>query len=149
MCLFWTQRKIFWRMWETSVLGHHWLPLYIFFPTMEVNGAPELLFPTFFRISSFVFGRTKIFLYRFGNTWGWVNDDRIFGWTIPLTPSKWNSRVKNRKIPCSRDIINTFTFCHLADTYIKSKLWQWKQSKSTKVQWYGSAITPLSFTQNM
>ncbi len=24
--------------------------------------------------------------YRFGNTWGWVNDDRIFifGWTIPL-----------------------------------------------------------------
>ncbi len=26
---------------------------------MEVNGAPELLFPTFFRISSFVFSRTK------------------------------------------------------------------------------------------
>ncbi len=25
--------------------------------------------------------------YRFGNTWGWVNDDRIFllGWTIPLS----------------------------------------------------------------
>ncbi len=29
---------------------------------MEVNGAPELLFPTFFRISSFVFSRTKTFI---------------------------------------------------------------------------------------
>ncbi len=42
------------------------------------------LFPTFFRISSFVFSRTKTFI--FGTICGWVNDDRIFifGWTIPL-----------------------------------------------------------------
>ncbi len=39
---------------------------------------------TFFKISSFVFGRTKTFI----QVWNymWVNDDRIviFGWTIPL-----------------------------------------------------------------
>ncbi len=34
--------------------------------------------------------------YRFGTTWGWVNDDRIFifGWTIPLMSccaAFWNS----------------------------------------------------------
>ncbi len=39
---------------------------------------------TFFKISSFVFGRTKN-SYRFGTTWGWVNDRiYIFWWTIPL-----------------------------------------------------------------
>ncbi len=39
---------------------------------------------TFFKISSFsVQNKHK---YRFGNTWGWVNDDRIFifVWTVPL-----------------------------------------------------------------
>ncbi len=60
-----------------------------FFPTMEVNGAPEqpgyklsskylLLCPAEHRNS-----------YRFGTTWGWVYDDSIliFGWTIPLMSS--------------------------------------------------------------
>ncbi len=42
MSLFcWTQRKIFWRMWETEqfwgTIDFH----SIFFPTMEVNGAPK------------------------------------------------------------------------------------------------------------
>ncbi len=78
--------RYFWRKFVTSCLGHHWLPIVGKKNTMEVNGAPRTaLFPTFFRISSFVFSRTR-HSYRFGTTWGRVNDDRIFifGWTIPL-----------------------------------------------------------------
>ncbi len=30
--------------------------------------------------------------YRFGTTWGWVNDDSIFGWTIPLTSTHHHCR---------------------------------------------------------
>jgi len=40
---------------------------------MKVNGGHELFgLPTFFKISSFVFSRTNIYVYRFGTTWGWV-----------------------------------------------------------------------------
>ncbi len=54
---------------------------------MEVNGAPELLcFP---HSSEYLplCSAEQTHSYRFGITWGWVNDDRIFifGWTIPLT----------------------------------------------------------------
>ncbi len=55
--------------------------------TMEVNGAPELLcFP---HSSEYLplCSAEQTHSYRFGSTWGWVNDDRIFifGWTIPLS----------------------------------------------------------------
>ncbi len=40
-----------------------------FFPTTEVNGAPKQAgYKTFFKISYFLFGRTKKNSYRFGNT---------------------------------------------------------------------------------
>ncbi len=61
---------------------------------MEDNGAPELLcFPhssEYFPLCS----AEQRHSYRFGTTWGWVNDDRffIFGWTIPLKLVLW-SRV--------------------------------------------------------
>ncbi len=45
---------------------------------MEVNGAPELLcFP---RSSEYLplCSAEQRHSYRIGNTWGWVNDDRIF-----------------------------------------------------------------------
>ncbi len=53
---------------------------------MEVNGAPELLcFP---HSSEYLplCSAEQTHSYRFGTTWGWVNDDRIFifVWTIPL-----------------------------------------------------------------
>ncbi len=88
MSLFcWTQRKIFWRMWETeqfwgtidfhsiyySYYGSQWCPktawLQTFFKYLPLCSAEQ-------RHS-----------YRFGTTWGWVNDDTIFifGWTIPLS----------------------------------------------------------------
>ncbi len=54
--------------------------------TMEVNGAPELLcFPHSSEYLPLCSAEQR-HSYRFGTTWGWVNDDRIFifGWTIPL-----------------------------------------------------------------
>ncbi len=83
---YWTQRKIFCRMWETEqfwgTIDFH----SIFFLTMEVNGAPKL--PRYKLSSKYL----PLCLaeqrrsYRFGNT-GWVNDDTIFifGWIIHLT----------------------------------------------------------------
>ncbi len=82
----WTQRKIFWRKFITRLL---WWTIDFHSRkkhTMEVNGAPELLcFPhssEYLPLSS----AEQRHSYRFGTTWGWVNDDRIFifGWTIPL-----------------------------------------------------------------
>ncbi len=82
-----TQRKIFWRTWETEqfwgTIDFH----SIFFPTMEVNGAPEQ--PGYKLSSKYLplCSAEQRNSYRFGTTWGWVNDDRIFifGWTIPLS----------------------------------------------------------------
>ncbi len=54
--------------------------------TMEVNGAPELLcFPHSSKYLPLCSAEQRN-SYRFGTTWGWVNDDIIFifGWTIPL-----------------------------------------------------------------
>ncbi len=63
MSLFWqTRRKIFWRKFVTRLF---WGTIDFHSRTnntMEENGAPELLFPTFFKISSFVFSRTKTFI---------------------------------------------------------------------------------------
>ncbi len=53
---------------------------------MEVNGAPELLcFPHSSEYLPLCSAEQR-HSDRFGTTWGWVNDDRIFifGWTIPL-----------------------------------------------------------------
>ncbi len=88
MSLFcWTQRKIFWRMWETEqfwgTIDFH----SIFFPTMKVNGAPKQ--PGYKLSSEYLplCSAEQRHSYRVGTTWGCVNDDRsfIFGWTIPLT----------------------------------------------------------------
>ncbi len=58
-----------------------------FFPTMEVNGAPKQ--PGYKLSSKYLplCSAEQTHSYRFGTSWGWVNDDRIFifGWTIPLT----------------------------------------------------------------
>ncbi len=58
----------------------------IFFPTMEVNGAPKQ--PGYKLSSKYLplCSAEQRNSYRFGTTSGRVNDDRIFifGWTIPL-----------------------------------------------------------------
>ncbi len=63
-----------------------------FFPTMEVNGAPKQ--PGYKLPSKYIplCSAEQRNSYRFGTTWGWVNDDRIFifGWTIPLSATYIN-----------------------------------------------------------
>ncbi len=57
------------------------------FPPMEVNGAPKQ--PDYKLSSEYLpLCSEQTHSYRFGTTWGWVNDDRIFifGWTVPLSP---------------------------------------------------------------
>ncbi len=67
---------------------------------MEVNGAPELLcFPHFSEYLPLWWAEQR-HSYRFGTTWGWVNDDRIFifGWTIPLRTHRkpgWSTKRSN------------------------------------------------------
>ncbi len=83
MCLFWTQGKIFWRMWDTEQ--------YLFL-TMEVNGDPKQ--PDYTLSSEYLpLCSEQTHSYRSGNTWGWVNDDRIsiFGWAVPLN-ERWGER---------------------------------------------------------
>ncbi len=82
-----TQRKIFWRKFVTRLF---WGTIDFHSRkkknTMEVNGAPELLcFPHSSEYLPLCSAEQR-HSYRFGTTWGWVNDDRIFifGWTIPL-----------------------------------------------------------------
>ncbi len=64
MSLFcWTQRKIFWRMWETEQLWGTIDFHSIFFSYYGSQWCPKTAWlQTFFKISSFVFGRTKIFI---------------------------------------------------------------------------------------
>ncbi len=56
-----------------------------FFPTMEVNGA--LKQPGSSKYLPLCLAEQR-HSYRFGNTWGWVNDDMLLKWTIPLMLSK-------------------------------------------------------------
>ncbi len=87
MSLFcWTQRKIFWRMWETEqfwgTIDFH----SIFFSHYGSQWCPKQ--PDYKLSSTYIplCSAEQRNSYRFGITWGWVNDDRIFifGWTIPL-----------------------------------------------------------------
>ncbi len=77
------KRKIFWRkfvtrlFWGTSIVGKkiRWKSM------MPQN----CCFPHSSEYLSLCSAEQR-HSYRFGTTWGWVNDDRIFifGWTIPL-----------------------------------------------------------------
>ncbi len=70
--------------------GSQWLP-------------DNVCFPTFFKISSFVFNKRKT-LMRFGRllTGGWAHDDRIvlFGWNIPLRLEESSSSWTEDELLC-------------------------------------------------
>ncbi len=82
----WTQRKIFWRIWETE---QFWgtIDFHSIFSPMEVNGTPKQ--PGYKLSSKYLplCSAEQRNSYRFGTTWGGVNDDIIYicGWTIPLS----------------------------------------------------------------
>ncbi len=83
MCLFCrTQRKIFWRMWETEQL---WGTIDFHSTCVSYYGAPKQ--PDYKLSSEYLPLRSEQpHSYRFWTTWGWVNDERIyiFGWTVSL-----------------------------------------------------------------
>ncbi len=82
-----------------SVDGSHWLPHSIFFHTMEVNGYSQL-FGYNINKKNLLSSTGQWKTYRFGTTWGWVNNYR-FGWNISLnqvycsfthlTAARWQS----------------------------------------------------------
>ncbi len=81
MCLFWTQRKIFWRKFVIR----------LFWDTIDFNSRRKILlcFPHSSEYLPLCSEQTHS--YRFGSTWGWVNDRIfIFGCTVPL--NIWNLR---------------------------------------------------------
>ncbi len=74
---------------------------------MEVNGAPK---QPGYKLSSKCLplcSAEQRNSYRFGTTWGWENDDRIFifGWTIPLSNDKNEKETMNEWI-----VENTWCF---------------------------------------
>ncbi len=76
MCLFWTQRKIFWRKFVIR----------LFWDTIDFHSRRKILlcFPHSSEYLPLCSEQTHS--YRFGSTWGWVNDRIIiFGCTVPLS----------------------------------------------------------------
>ncbi len=121
-----TQKKIFWRMWETEqfcgTIDFH----SIFFSYMKVNGAPK---QPGYKLSSEYLPlclAEQRNSYRFGTTWGWVNDDRIFifGWTIPLSLAWVYALLKNTSVSISEDIYTVWwiNLLYLDCTYIGTLL---------------------------
>ncbi len=79
-----TQRKIFWRMWET---GPFWGTIDLQHVSMQQPG---------YKLSSEYLplcSAEQRHAYRFETTWGWVNDDRIYFWVNYPVKCKilWNS----------------------------------------------------------
>ncbi len=81
MSLFWTQRKIFWRKFVIR----------LFWGTIDFHNRNQILWKSMVRqnFSVPLCLAEQRHSYRFGTTWGWVNDDLIFifGWIISLTPN--------------------------------------------------------------
>ncbi len=81
-----------------------------FFPTMEVNGAPKQ--PGYKLSSKYLplCSAEQRHSYRFGTTWGWVNDDSIFifGWTIPLS-----IKYQHSYVACWGKVLLHFGFVNL------------------------------------
>ncbi len=77
-----TQRKIFWRMWKQSRSGA--ILTYVVYLLWKSMVPKRSWLQTFFKNIFLCVRQNKRNSYRFGTTWGWVNDERIFifGWTL-------------------------------------------------------------------
>ncbi len=70
--------------------------------------------------------------YRFGTTWGWVNDERIFisEWTIPLRPA------------CLNVILTKICSCLRTEEHEVSVMWVWISSCRTVIRsWMTRRVT--------
>ncbi len=111
MSLFcWTQRKIFWRMWETEPF---WAPLtsIVFISYYGNQWCPKTAcLQTFFKISSFVFIRTNKFI----QVWNYLRVSKrwqiffFFAWTIHLRLVLWSGSQNGTY--CVRDILTLFNW---------------------------------------
>ncbi len=149
MSLFcWTQRKIFWRMWETEQFWGTIDFQSIFFSYYASQWCPKTAWlQAFFKISSFVFGRTKIQVWnylRVSKWWQnfhfWVNYPfKPFFWSycrqyMHFTPNKTNVCLPN----FSKFLWNDFLFSsgvtlasyssHLETIYHRTVNSQWMNS---------------------
>ncbi len=117
----WTQRKIFWRMWETEqfwgTIDFHSI---FFFSYYGSQWCPKTAWlQTFFKISSFVFGRTKKFI----QVWNYL---RVSKWWQNFNfwvnyPFKESDGLGEETPPKS------LSFCHQA----AEALTRWQQSEKT------------------
>ncbi len=73
MCLFWTQRKIFWRKFVIR----------LFWGTIDFNSRRKILLCVPHSSEYLPLCSEQTHSYRFGSTWGWIK--MIFGCTVPLT----------------------------------------------------------------
>ncbi len=136
MSLFcWTQRKIFWRMWETEqfwgTIDFH----SIFFPMVPLNS----LVTNFLQNISLCVRQNK---ESFGTTWGWVNYDGIliFGWTITLiyiyntVPEKYHANIR---VHFMEDYFLVLGESSLqCENYKGLCIIKWGNSKVTRTVWY-------------
>ncbi len=121
---------------------------------MEVNGAPELLcFPHSSEYLPLCSVEQR-HSYRFGTTWGWVNDDRIFifGWTIPLSTQMYQNLVSmvaeraqcaaNRKNTCKlRKQLPNFYNARAANAHYTTKKRNSLLSNWWRCFWFAGAFS--------
>ncbi len=106
MCLFcWTQRRIFWRMWEQSSSG----ALLTFIVFLSWKSMPG------FKLSSeslSLCSADQINSYRLGTTWEWVNDVRIFIFGVNYSFLQTDKRTA-LPMTCFTDVwIYFMALCH-------------------------------------
>ncbi len=110
----WTQRKIFWWMWETEKFWGTIDFYCIFFCNYGSQWCPKTAWlQTFFKISSFVFGRTKTFIpfckYLRVSKWSqhchfWVNYPFKLDYK-QTTPRSYNLSVTITKLSTTLSIL--------------------------------------------
>ncbi len=125
-------------------MGHHWLPL----QEKKYRCARTALFPTFFRISSFVFSRTKTFI----QVWNYL---RVSKWwqnfhfwvNYPFKQEGSTSQC----VLCSRVLPSSFFQGSLARpvstrTQVRSlRSWNWETANTVSQTSAAASVSPLAF----
>ncbi len=134
-----TKEDILKNVGNRAVLGQHRL---LFFPTMEVNGAPKQ--PGYKLSSKYLHlcSAEQRHSYRFGTSWGWVNDDRIFifGWAIPL--NHWSqtqfleghSSAQFSSNPNQTHLIQLIKLFRITRNFQAGVIWSWLELNSAELR---------------
>ncbi len=92
----------------------------VFHAVHDFSHTMEFQLPIFFYIS-FLCSTEERNSCRFGTTWGWVNDDRIFifGWTVPLKPLVYVFKT-NKQIHLLKSLMQKMKAVNLSFLITKS-----------------------------